>query len=1462
MEPSPAASLASFHPQIAHWFGARLGMPTAFQCEAWDAIRRGEDALLAAPTGSGKTLAAFLVALDQLWRLVDQDALPAHPLVLYVSPLKALSNDVEKNLNRPLREIRERVFQEELRELEIRVGLRTGDTPQKDRAAMLKKPPHILVTTPESLYLLLTSKKARGLLRGIRTVILDEVHALLPDRRGAHLLLSLQRLEALCGHSPQRIGLSATQKPIGAVAQYLTGMNAEGKPRPCTVINAGLRRHMDLAVVLPGSPLQAVMPLEVWEEVYGLLEEHIRGHKTTLVFVNTRRLAERVSHHLGQTLGEEHVAAHHGSMSRERRLKAETALKEGRLKVMVATASLELGIDIGEVDLCVQLGGPKTISSFVQRMGRSGHFVGGVPKGRIFPLTRDELVEAAALMRCVKYGELDTLILPRRPLDILAQQIVAEVACGEWGEQELFALFKRAAVYSELPYSEFQDVVAMLSEGFTTRRGRRGAFLHRDQIHGRLRPRRGARLAAITCGGAIPDNFDVEVKLEPGDLLLGTVNEDFAIESLPGDVFQLGNRSWRILRVEASALRVADAGDEPPGIPFWFGEAPARSAEFSQSVSQLRMAMEKALGDAHALKQAIAEQGDAAAAAWRQDAQIWLSEECGLVGSGAEQIVDYLASGYLALGRLPTDRQLILERFFDEGGAMHLVLHAPFGSRLNRALGLSLRKRFCRKFNFELQAAATEDAVILSLGASHSFPLEEVWRYLHADHVRAILIQALLAAPMFEVRWRWNATRALAILRMRGGKRTPPAIQRLQAQDLAALVFPDSIACPENLGGDRDIPDHPLVRQTLSDCLHEAMDIEALENLLRQIAAGEISLFEADVREPSPLAEAILSARPYAFLDDAPLEDRRTRAVKVRSDWTPANTDALARLDPSAVAKVQGEAAPTWRDADELHDALCLAGFLCEAEITGPGSGHLLPAGGGLEPRTSRQLVADLQAAGRIQYLPRTDQQDGLWFATERQPEIEAAFASGEVENKDTASRELLRSRLEVSGPVTEAALLTLTQWPKTQVQVAMLGLEAEGFAFRGQFPLALRVKNEADHPETLLAAWCDRHLLSRIHRLARQTARKRFEPVSSANLQDFLFRWHRLYPQDRLEGPEGLAEALRKLEGCEASLAIWENEILPARVAGYRSDWLDGLLLSGRFLWRRLTSPAAADASGRPAFHKGLTIAFFSAGQEPLPTPPLEEVLGHPGIVIDHLRKKGPSFWREIAKGPAIPLENIREGLKEAVARGWVACDGLAGLKALLQNPPSSAKTHQPFLHSLDRAGRWYLTNPSDNTRFEVEKEEKAERMAQRLLCRFGMVFRKLAENESRGLPWRDLLRVFRLMEDRGEIHGGRFVVGYSGEQFALPDAAEILRRLPLKMDEKERLISLAAQDPLNLQGLLSPGPRLPAQGNNRIVYFAGEPIVGRENNQVRVFSPHSEQEIDIGTQMLFPGRAGLVKK
>jgi ATP-dependent Lhr-like helicase len=1109
-----------FHPAVASWFAESFAAPTPAQAEAWPAIKAGRHTLIAAPTGSGKTLAAFLAAIDDLVRQGLEAGLADATQVVYVSPLKALSNDIHRNLEAPLAGVREQLRRSGLPDVEIRTWVRTGDTPAAERDRMRRRPPHILVTTPESLYVLLGSESGRAMLKTARSVIVDEIHAVAPNKRGAHLALSLERLAVLCGDRLQRIGLSATQNPIESVAHFLAGAGADGKPAAeVAIIDAGHQRRRDLSLEVPGSPLEAVMSKEVWTEVYARLTELIEEHRTTLVFVNTRRMAERIARELTDRLGEQAVTAHHGSMAKELRLSAEQRLKRGDLKALVATASLELGIDIGDVNLVCQIGSPRSIATFLQRVGRSGHAIGGTPKGRLFPLSRDDLVECVALIDSVRRGELDRLVIPERPLDVVAQQIVAEVAAQDWPEAALYDRLRRAWPFRSLGREDFDAIVRMLAEGFTTRRGRRGALIHRDAVNRILRGRRGARTTALTSGGTIPDTADYQVLLEPENLIIGTVNEDFAIESMAGDIFQLGNTSYRIQRVERGTVRVEDAKGLPPTIPFWLGEAPGRTDELSAAVSRVRDEIAALLA------------ADRSGASARR----WLTQEVGVAEPAADQLVDYLASSVSALGSMPTQETIVFERFFDEAGGMQLVIHSPFGSRLNRAWGLALRKRFCRKFNFELQAAATEDNIVLSLTTAHSFELGDVAKYLHSNSVRAVLVQAMLDAPMFTTRWRWVAGVSLALPRFRNGKKVPPQLLRMQAEDLVAAVFPDQIACAENLVGEREVPDHPLTNQAIADCLHEAMDIEGLERLLRRLEAGEIRVVGCDLTEPSPLALEALSARPYAFLDDAPLEERRTQAVMARRWRDPESASDLGRLDPEAIAKVQSEAWPDPVNAEELHDALLWLGSLTETEARAA-SGW----GEWLEALAREKRVALMKAPHANLWIPaeRLAQFQAVWPQARLEPKIAPPAEEAQVTwSSDDALVEILRGRLEGLGPVTPTALAAPLGLEPGAIAAALAALEHDGAILKGRFLAGVNDEQ-----------WCDRRLLARIHHYTVRRLRSEIEPVAARDFLRFLFSWQHVSEETRFEGPDALPLVLSALEGFEAPAKAWETEILPAR--------------------------------------------------------------------------------------------------------------------------------------------------------------------------------------------------------------------------------------------------------------------------------------------------------------------------
>jgi ATP-dependent Lhr-like helicase len=1465
--------LEYFHPAVRDWFLKHFPAPTEPQARAWPAIKRREHTLIAAPTGSGKTLAAFLSAIDDLvWKAVD-GKLVDETLVVYVSPLKALSNDIQINLQEPLRGIQQNLEASGVRDIEIRTLVRTGDTPAKERTAMTKKPPHIIVTTPESLYILLTSEGGRRMLGTTRTLIVDEIHAMVDDKRGSHLSLSIERLQALVKEPLVRIGLSATQKPIEEVARYLVGsanLEPDSAPR-CTIIDTGHTRRLDLAIEVPGAPLEAVMSNEVWEEIYNRVAALIREHRTTLVFVNTRRMAERVARHLGERLGDENVTAHHGSLARELRLSAEQRLKSGELSALVATASLELGIDIGAVDLVIQIGSTRAISTLLQRIGRSNHTVSGFPKGRVFPLSRDELVECAALLDAVRRGELDHLTIPEQPLDILAQQIVAAVAPEEWSEEGLFEMVRGAYPFRNLSREDFDAVVRMLSEGFTTRRGRRGAYLHHDAVNRRLRARKGARLTAITSGGAIPDTSDYRVILEPAETFVGTLNEDFAIESLAGDIFQLGNTSYRIKRVEPGSVRVEDAAGQPPSIPFWLGEAPGRSEELSAAVSRLRAEIADKLETA----------ADDADEGVRGPSITWLVDVVGIHPGAAEQIVEYLAMTRLALGLMPTQKDIVVERFFDENGSTHVVIHAPFGSRLNRAWGLALRKRFCRTFNFELQAAATEDSIVLSLGPTHSFPLETIFQYLNSKTVCDVLIQALLDAPMFTIRWRWNATRALAIPRWRSGGKVAPQLQRMAAEDLLALVFPDQVACAENMTGPIEIPVHPLVAQTIRDCLEEAMDLRGLEALLRSIERGERSLIAREMNEPSPLAQEILTAKPYAFLDDAPAEERRTLAVMNRRFLDAETAADLGRLDVAAIERVRAEAWPQAENADELHDALMQLGFITAAEG---------------QQNDWQALFDELANARRATILrprqdPHTDESDtelsaehgsDLWIAAERLPALRAihqqapltppidppASYANETWTPEDAVVEILRGRLDGLGPVIVTELATSFSVPVNRIDAALARLEGEGFAMQGHFTSA-GAGSDAGGPQAGSAPqteWCSRRLLARIHSYTLNRLRKEIEPVSAADFMRFLFVWQKVATDHQVQGPDSVASILDQLEGFEAPAGSWESEILPARMADYDPAWLDSLCLSGKLTWLRLSPPRLSPekvSSSAPVRSTPIVLLNRKNVQPwsrvfPAAPESNETQLGtNTQTVNEYLKEHGASFFVDMVAGTNLLPSMVEEALGELVFRGLVSADSFTGLRALLT--PLSKTTHREVekrrrkrkaFYSMDDAGRWVrlrrdsgterlaapsipALNGNRNGSSPVDREA-VEAVALKLLQRYGVVFRKLLDRESISVPWRDLLRVYRRLEARGEIRGGRFVAGFSGEQFATSEAVQLLRSIRRAPPESV-MVSINAADPLNLIGVITPGGRLSPASSNRLLYRDGVPIAILEAKEIR---------------------------
>ena len=1445
-----------FHPLIQQWFSSRFAGPTEPQQLGWPHLAEGRDVLIAAPTGSGKTLTAFLAAIDKLLRLAETGELTDEIRVVYVSPLRALSNDMHRNLEVPLAQILALAAESGLDLSPIRVGLRTGDTSSSQRAAIVRRPPHILVTTPESLYLMLTSPKARETLKSVDTVIVDEIHALVRDKRGSHLALTLERLAELATGPLQRIGLSATQRPIEDMARFLVGQgklgssNSETEPESSplpVIIDVGHQRELDLAIEVPPSELGTVCMHEQWEEINQRIVELVNSHRATLIFVNTRRLAERLTHQLSELLGVEAISSHHGSLAADHRHDTERRLKSGQLKAVVATASLEMGLDIGYIDLVIQIGSPRNIATFLQRIGRSGHALGLVPKGRLFALTRDELFECMAVMRAIRHGHLDKIPIPVAPLDVLSQQIVAEVATRDCASDELFALCRRAAPYRNLQRADFDRVIHLLSEGITHHAGRSRVYLHHDQIGRRLRARPGARIAATSNAGAIPEIFSIRVITEDDHTVVGTVDEDFGTESQGGDVFLLGNTSWQIRYLRGGDLFVRDAHGAPPTIPFWNGEAPGRTFELSDEVSALREEIEKRLDDPPA-------------------AEAWLMTETYSGPYPAHQAIEYARAQKAAIGFLPSKRRVVFERFFDESGGMQLVIHAPFGTRITRAWGLAMRKRFCRSFDFELQANADDDGIVLSLGPQHSFPLESMFGMLTAQNVQHMFEQAVLAVPIFQNRWRWNATRALQVLRSRQGKKVPPALQRFRSEDLLTAVFPKLTGCQENVVGDIELPDHPLVRQTMDDCLYEAHDIDALKELFHQVERGEIEFVARDTREPSPFSYELLNANPYAFLDGGEIAERRTRAVATRRSLSVESVEDLGRLDPEAIRQVVLEAQPLIRNADELHDALL--------------SRMILPTS---EGETWRPYFEELLADGRATEVEINDLVG--WVPTERLPAVQAAFPGAILVHPVTVPPELqrdwdsiearvtlVRGLLEICGPVTGEEVARRLGITVSQADATLEALEGEGIVLRGRFTPD-RTEAESDPPAL---EWCHRRLLARIHRMTLDGLRKQIEPVTVDVFFRFLARHQGMIPAYRRAGSNGLYEAISQLQGLEIPTVAWEREILPARIDQYRPELLDELCLTGEVGWGRLFPPPRNPENARPmaSLTRVAPISLFLREDAPWltskATPPDRSGLSSPAVqVCELLQSRGAMFTADLLAATQMLPSQLDDVLGELVTRGWITADGFAGLRTLIAE--KSPRGRMASRHRSERRrttstalGRWSLRagflnleesdgrlvsqsgteaestprktdarSPELKLKERQDSQRIAEDWAWQLLRRWGIVFRDLLAREEGSPAWYEVLQVLRRLEARGEIRGGRFIVGVAGEQFALSDTVQQLRRLRDEALPNELLV-VSAADPLNLVGIITRHDRVPRTASNSVAYLDGHPIATFQGGEI----------------------------
>ncbi len=1485
-ETSAAAALHWAHPVVQEWFSNKFGTPTEPQMEGWPLILCGRPVLISAPTGSGKTLAAFLICIDQLVRKAIEGRLQAVTEVVYVSPLKALSNDVQKNLMGPLGEIQTLALQRGYFCPEIRTAVRTGDTLPKERQAMLKRPPHILVTTPESLYILLTAEKSRNHLRYVRTIIVDEIHAIADDKRGAHLTLTLERLDALvrgenrlsagamlvgASVAPQRIGLSATQNPVEQVGKFLTGGSAD----TCAIVQLGQRRALDLAIEIPDQELGSIATHAIWESIYARLAVLALEHRSTLVFVNTRAMVERMAFQLGERIGQENVAAHHGSLSRKLRLEAERKLKEGEIRILFATASLELGIDIGSIDLVCQINSPRAIAAAMQRVGRAGHWRGATPRGRFFVTTRDDLVENAALIQAMRAGALDKLEIPAEPLDVLMQQIVACCAAEPWEEQALYAMVRRAFPYRHLTRTVFEEVLTLLSEGIVSSRGRYGAYILRDRVHGHLQARRGARIAAVSNGGTIPDTAIFQVIAQPEGVQIATLDEHFAVDSSPGDVILLGNTSWRIQKVEsAGQVLVEDAHGQPPSVPFWTGEAPQRTLELSSFVSALRAEISARTPDV--IPGYISQEHRQVA-----DTVAWLREQCCVPDAAAEQMIAYIVAGRAVLGAVPTLTTIIAERFFDEGGGMQLILHAPFGGRVNKAWGLALRKRFCRGFNFELQAAATDNGLNISLAEQHSFPLSDVFQFLTEQTVQELLQQASLTSPIFKARWRWDACRSLQLLRFQKGKKVPPQIMRTRGDDLLANVFPQVAACQENIEGDIKIPDHPLIREVMKDVLQEAMDLDGLTRILGAMHSGQIRCLAVDTTAPSQFSHELLNANPYAFLDDAPQEERRARAVAMRGTVPDHVLGEAGRLSPHAIAEVREAQWPDLRDEHELHDLLTTLTIVPVTVTEQKGTQNW--------PLFFERLIASGRAS--LGTVSTASSLRTYWVAAERVswlqtlwPELTLADALPGIRMETLAAEEITRRAVQgwmmLLGPGSAQTLGERLGLAPSEVWKQLLQLEVAGTLMRGVFESREPVSEDHD------VEWCERRLLQRIHKRTLSALREQVEPVTPAVYMQWLLGWQHVAPQTQLTGEQGLLEALRGLEGFEAPALEWERTLLPARVAGYDPRWLDWLCSAGVVGWGRVSQHSAYQAaeSGGPRRVIPTSVApitFFlreealwmdmCLSQRHITEASLASCLSGLALRLRAcLEQHGAIFAADFTRICGAPAAEVSHALWELVAAGLVTADGFDSLRMLIdprRKQSAVGLANARRVNSPRNAtGRWSLLCAANTYTSESTRPESVGRAAERreaelasaclmLLRRYGVVFRDVLERESTVAKWRELLPMLRRMEARGEVRGGRFIAGFGGEQFALPEALASLREARRALPPLIVSVEVAAADPLNLVGIVIPGERVAAVPGKCVVFnraslaIASEPRLSKHAVQTAIFAVVRDQAQELTT-------------
>ncbi|HXN12770.1 MAG TPA: crosslink repair DNA glycosylase YcaQ family protein [Candidatus Acidoferrales bacterium] len=1421
--------LDDFHPAVRAWFERRFDAPSRAQELGWPVIGAaidpsGFDVLLCAPTGSGKTLAAFMWAINGLVIDAARDALRDEVSVLYVSPLKALANDIRLNLEEPLHGVRDTGAESSLDLSRIRAGLRTGDTSASERTAMLRRPPHILVTTPESLFILLTSPKFREKLAGVRHVIVDELHALAGNKRGAHLALTLERLERFVtsrGNArPNRIGLSATLNPIEKLAGFLAGyeVTRDGarSPRPIKIVRADDRvREMDLQVIAPGPELGPLATHPHWEAMYDEVARLIGEHRTTLVFTLSRRHAERVALNLQKRLGTDAVMAHHGSLARSERLIAEQRLKRGELKAIVATASLELGIDVGAVELVCQLDTPKSISAAIQRIGRSGHSLGATPKGRFFALTTDDLLECGAAVRAIRRGHLDEVEIPMGCVDIAAQQIVAIAAEeDEISEADLLRVLRSAYNFGDLDAAKLRHLLEQLAAELPERVMGAAPKIFFDRVNARVRPRRSARLSAITSGGTIPEAGNYDVVIESEGRKVGDVEEDFAQESSRGDVFSLGSMPWQIQRSSRGRLMVEPAPGMAPTLPFWLTEAGGRSPAMSAEISDLR----------HEIWNRLER---------NESAEEWLMDECAMSERAATQAADYVRRGVEALGAIPDDKTVVVERFFDGLGGTQIVIHTPFGIRLNRGLGLAIRKRLCQSFDFEIQASAIDDGVLLALNSRHSFPLDTLFSMLKARNARDVLIQAVLAAPMFEVRFRHVATRALAVMRSSRGKKVPAWIQRLRSQELLSSIFPGQQACFENRPGAIELPDHFVIQETIRECLEESTDLPRTIQLLEGIESSAIRTVAVDAIAPSVFAHRLLLAWDYSFLDDGERANRRSRTVTMNRGMA---EDVFRKEDLSdllsaeavdaVVAEVTGRTAGRKpRSRDESYELIRAHGSLTLAEVeerVGEGA---------------RAMLAELDTEGRIARVSLAGESVERIIVSEDKQIFAAAYDGGP--NDEAARAELVRRALKTSGPTTADEVATRLSIKMSAVEQSLAALEGQGAIFRGHFTRSDTIQ------------WCDRYNLERIHRMTLARVRAEIEPCADHEYAAFRLRWMHVGGTELPADQSGVATVLDQLSGIAATPEIWEHAILPARIAGYRPEMLDLVCMSGQMKWVAVPGESVEGAHPASVPSRITFVARKASLFVPHEVQAVEDAKQQ--AVLEALGAAGAQYLDEVAERANVSERDALSALWRMAAQGRVSNDNFAPLRMFADDRGAERALESVARRVTTRhdaavrarlksslAGRWSLMRAGDDA-------GDARELALKLLERHGILAREMLGIESTHISWSEIAFELRRLEYGGAIRRGWFVRSLSGEQYALPEAVEMLHAARNLIPAREKPVALSAIDPANPYGVVIPGCGIAREAGNVIVLRGGRVVAGLQGRaMITGCDNESESEVD----------------